>query len=108
VLGEVIVGAVNGMASVDRIAAGEIVVGLLGVLVAVGLWWIYFDLVSHHQPTPNRTQLWLYLHLPLFVAMAAVGAGVLNTVEHSRVPLPGRCDGCLSGPWLRPSNRSRR
>ena len=88
VLGEVIVGAVNGMADLDPITADGVVIGLLGLLVAIGLWWIYFDLVSTHGPTPNRTQLWLYLHLPLVIAMAAVGAGVLNTVEHSRVPLP--------------------
>jgi len=61
---------------------------LLGVLVAIGLWWVYFELVSGHEPTPARTQLWLYLHLPLVIALAAVGAGLLNTVEHSMVPLP--------------------
>jgi low temperature requirement protein LtrA len=87
VLGEVIVGAVNGMASLRPIREDGIAIGLLGVLVAIGLWWIYFDLVSHHEPTPNRTQLWLYLHLPLVVAMAAVGAGVLNAVAHSTMPL---------------------
>ena len=88
VLGEVIVGAVNGMADLDPMTVDGVVIGLLGLLVAIGLWWMYFDLVSTHGPTPNRTQLWLYLHLPLVIAMAAVGAGVLNTVEHSRVPLP--------------------
>jgi len=88
VLGEVIVGSVNGMADLHPITANGVVIGLLGLLVAIGLWWIYFDLVSHRAPTSTRTQLWLYLHLPLVIAMAAVGAGVLNTVEHSKVPLP--------------------
>ena len=88
VLGEVIVGAVNGMAELKPITSQGIVIGLLGVLVAIGLWWVYFDLVSGHEPTPARTQLWLYLHLPLVIALAAVGAGLLNTVEHSMVPLP--------------------
>jgi low temperature requirement protein LtrA len=88
VLGEVIVGAVNGMANLNPIMVIGIEIGLLGVLVAIGLWWIYFDLVSNHAPTPRRTQLWLYLHLPLVMAMAAVGAGVLNTVEHSTESLP--------------------
>jgi low temperature requirement protein LtrA len=88
VLGEVIVGAVNGMARLDPITADGVVIGLLGGLVAIGLWWIYFDLVSHHEPTPKRTQLWLYLHLPLVVSTAAVGAGVLNIVEHSGLPIP--------------------
>jgi low temperature requirement protein LtrA len=88
VLGEVIVGAVNGMAKLEPITADGIAIGLLGVLVGIGLWWMYFDLVSNHEPTPSRTQLWLYLHLPLVIAMAAVGAGLLNTVEHSMAPLP--------------------
>ena len=88
VLGEVIVGAVDGMANLNPITAIGIEIGLLGVLVAIGLWWIYFDLMSNHAPRPHRTQLWLYLHLPLVTALAAVGAGVLNAVERSTEPLP--------------------
>jgi low temperature requirement protein LtrA len=88
VLGEVIVGAVNGMADLYPIHADGIVIGLLGVLVAIGLWWIYFDLVSNRPPVPRFTQLWLNLHFPLVVAIAAGGAAVLNTVEHVDVPLP--------------------
>jgi low temperature requirement protein LtrA len=88
VLGEVIVGAVNGMADLDPLHPDGIVIGLLGVLVAIGLWWIYFDLVSHRRPLARFTQLWLNLHFPLVVAIAAGGAAVLNTVEHVRVPLP--------------------
>ena len=76
------------MADLHPIAAGGIVIGLLGMLVAIGLWWIYFDLVAHLAPTSTRTELWLYLHLPLVSAMAAVGASLLNTVEHAIVPLP--------------------
>jgi low temperature requirement protein LtrA len=88
VLGEVIVGAVNGMAETAPLDAGEIVIGLLGLVVAIGLWWIYFDLVSHRAPVSNRTQVWLWLHLPLVIAIAAGGAGVLNTVEHAADELP--------------------
>ena len=88
VLGEVIVGAVHGMAEVAELREGGIVIGLLGVLVAIGLWWIYFDLVSHRAPVSRLTQLWLYLHLPLVIAIAAGGAGVLNTIEHAADELP--------------------
>jgi len=97
VLGEVIVGAVNGMADIEPLHADGIVIGLLGVVVAIGLWWLYFDLVSHRAPNSRRTQLWLYLHLPLVMSMAAGGAGVLNTVEHATEPLPGSVRWLLVG-----------
>ena len=97
VLGEVIVGAVAGMADLDPLDATGIVIGLLGVLVAIGLWWIYFDLVSHREPLPKRTQLWLYLHLPLVVAIAAGGAGVLNTIGHEANALPDEVRWLLAG-----------
>ena len=88
VLGEVIVGAVNGMADVHPLEVDGIIIGLLGVVVAIGLWWIYFDLISYRAPVPRRTQLWLNLHFPLVAAIGAGGAAVLNTVEHVAEPLP--------------------
>jgi low temperature requirement protein LtrA len=97
VLGEVIVGAVAGMADLEPLDATGIVIGLLGVLVAIGLWWIYFDLVSHRTPQPRRTQLWLNLHLPLVVAIAAGGAGVLNTIGHEANVVPDEVRWLLAG-----------
>jgi low temperature requirement protein LtrA len=88
VLGEVIVGAVSGMADLHPLDTHGIVVGLLGVVVAIGLWWTFFDLISHRPPVPRRTQLWLNLHFPLVVAIAAGGAGVLTTIEHASGALP--------------------
>jgi low temperature requirement protein LtrA len=88
VLGEVVVGAVSGMAEITPLDVDETVIGLLGVLVAVGLWWLYFDLVSHRAPISPLTQLWLYLHLPLVMGIAAGGAAVLDTVEHATESLP--------------------
>ena len=87
VLGEVIVGAIVGMADLDPLQVDGVVIGLLGVVVAIGLWWIYFDLISSQVPVSRFTQIWLHLHFPLVVAIAAGGAGVVNTVEHSDEPL---------------------
>ena len=97
VLGEVIVGAVAGMADLDPLDATGTVIGLLGVLVAIGLWWIYFDLVSHRSPQPRRTQLWLNLHFPLVVAIAAGGAGVVNTIGHEANAVPDEVRWLLAG-----------
>lgn len=97
VLGEVVVGAVTGMAQIRHLGWGGIVLGLLGVLVAIGLWWLYFDLVSHRVPISRRTQIWLYLHLPMVMAIAAGGAGVLNTIEHALEGLPDEVRWLLVG-----------
>jgi len=88
VLGEVVVGSVNGMAALTPMDLDETVIGLSGMIVAIGLWWLYFDLVSHRQPVSRFTQAWLFLHFPLVVAIAAGGAGVDNTIEHAAAPLP--------------------
>jgi len=88
VLGEVVVGSVNGMAELTPLDLDGGVIGLSGVLIAIGLWWLYFDLVSHRAPLSRFTQVWLYLHLPLVIAIAAGGAGVLTTIENSASPLP--------------------
>lgn len=97
VLGEVVVGSVNGMANLTPLDLDETVIGLLGLLVAVGLWWLYFDLASHRAPLSRLTQLWLYLHLPVVMGIAAGGAAVLDTVEHAADELPGEVRWLLVG-----------
>lgn len=97
VLGEVVVGSVNGMADLTPLDLDEMVIGLMGLLIAVGLWWLYFDLVSHRAPVSRFTQLWLYLHLPLVMAIAAGGAAVLDTIRHSAEPLPDQVRWLLVG-----------
>ena len=97
VLGEVIVGSVTGMAGVEVLDLDAAAAGMLGVLVAIGLWWIYFDLVSLREPISRYSQLWLNLHFPLVVAITAGGAGVLNTVERPSGDLPDEVRWLLVG-----------
>lgn len=91
VLGEVIVDVVRGVAEhahLSWLAGGS---AFLGMLIAIGLWWVYFDFVSGRQPVPrtsNRLE-WIYLHLPVTMGITAVGASILNVVEHAGEPLPG-------------------
>jgi low temperature requirement protein LtrA len=97
VLGEVIVGSVTGMAGVELLDLDAAAAGMLGVLVAIGLWWIYFDLVSLREPISRYSQVWLNLHFPLVVAITAGGAGVLNTVERPSGDLPDEVRWLLVG-----------
>ena len=37
--------------------------------------------------TPVKTLSWMYLHIPLTIAIVATGAAVLNVIEHTGEPL---------------------
>ena len=90
------------MAEVEVLDLDAAAAGMLGVLVAIGLWWIYFDLVSLREPISRYSQLWLNLHFPLVVAITAGGAGVLNTVERPSGDLPDDVRWLPSEPCLSP------
>lgn len=99
VLGEIVVGVVQGLASHHHLTWLAGATGLGGMLVAIGMWWVYFDFVSHRQPLKHRFAGlgWVYLHLPLTISITAVGAAVLNMVEHSGEALPGEVRWLFSG-----------
>jgi len=84
-LGEVVVGVISGLSEHQQLTLEIGAIALLGMLIAVGLWWIYFDFVSHRIPFPKTSSVtaWTYLHLPLVASIAAVGAAVLNIIENS-------------------------
>jgi len=89
VLGEVVVGTVNGVAEHDQLNWAIGMTAALGMIIAIGLWWVYFDFVSHRRPRPTMSTVgqWFYLHLPMTAGIAAVGAAVFNVIEHSGEPL---------------------
>ena len=91
VLGEVIVGVVSGLAEHPHLSWRAGGSAFLGMLIAIGLWWVYFDFVSGRPPIRSTSMrlLWIYLHLPIAMGIAAVGASILNAVEHTGEPLPG-------------------
>lgn len=84
VLGETIVGVVQGMAEEEPLSPATGLTGGLGMALAFGLWWVYFDFVARRQPKPGVwwRLIWGYLHLPLVMGIAAAGAGVLNVLAH--------------------------
>ena len=99
VLGEVIVGVAQGVAGHHHLDWLVGATAVLGMSIAIGLWWVYFDFVSHHLPRRGnfRVPIWMYLHLPMTMGIAVVGAAVLNVVEHSGEPLPNEVRWLLVG-----------
>ena len=90
VLGEVVVAVVRGVAGHHHLSPAVGMTVGLGMLIAIGLWWVYFDSVSHHLPRPGTITVsgWMYLHLPMTMGIAAVGAAIVNVVEQAGEPLP--------------------
>lgn len=83
VLGESIMGVVNGLAKREKFTLLDALVGILAIAIAFGMWWIYFDFVSRRPPKrgPVWAVAWGYLHLPLIISITATGAGILNVVS---------------------------
>jgi len=90
VLGEVIIGIVSGVNEHHDLTWQVGIITILSMVIAIGVWWIYFDLISHHRPLRNMgvVFIWLYLHLFLTIGITAIGASVLNVVKHAGESLP--------------------
>jgi low temperature requirement protein LtrA len=84
VLGETITGVVGGLAA-QPISGLTLSVGLVAVIVGFGAWWTYFDFAGNRQPRPERTATlqWMFGHLPLTGAIAAMGAAMVSLVGHA-------------------------
>jgi low temperature requirement protein LtrA len=73
-----------------------LIVAILGTSIAIGLWWIYFDFISHRLPKKGmfNYSFWMYMHLPMTMGIAATGASILNVIEHMEESLP------IEGRWI--------
>jgi low temperature requirement protein LtrA len=87
VLGESVLAA---SLAIQTVIAGEgltpelmtVIVGSL--LIVYSMWWIYFDRPEEHLLENLPTAIaWSYLHLPIFAAVAAVGAGLVVAIEEA-------------------------
>ncbi|MCI4669466.1 MAG: low temperature requirement protein A [Bacteroidia bacterium] len=87
VLGEVVVAIVSASGGQEL----EIELGfkiLCSILLAIGIWWLYFDMVSDRHPRAGMWSFssWLYSHLPITLSIIFIGAAVkhilLNDVQH--------------------------
>ena len=84
VLGEVVVGVVDGIADAGRTPIA-VVTGILGLGIGFAYWWSYFDLVGGRRVSSRRGSLsrWLVGHLPVTMTIAATGAVMVSMTEHA-------------------------
>jgi low temperature requirement protein LtrA len=80
-LGEVIAATTSAVAALIKAqgwSVAAVVIAASGLVLAAALWWAYFLIPSRIilERWPGRTFAWRYAHLPIFGALAAVGAGL--------------------------------
>lgn len=87
VLGETVVGVVNGINEAERDAL-TITTGVLGLVVGFGIFWNYFDVVGIREPRrdPRSLATWFFGHLPLTGAVATSGAAMVGLLVHAHEP----------------------
>ena len=88
VLGETITGVVAGIAAhsgggVVQMAA--LAAGALAFVLALCLWWVYFLFVDAAPFADNLSsgQPYMYVHLPIYIAITLIGAGMARAVEEA-------------------------
>ena len=88
VLGEAIIAVVNGVAEMEWHPMSALT-AVFGFSIAFSLWWLYFENVSGSAlKTAGASgriqifQVWLYVHLPLVISLAATGVGVEHVVAN--------------------------
>jgi low temperature requirement protein LtrA len=80
-LGEVVAAttaAVAAMTSTEGWSVAAVAIVTSGLVLVATLWWAYFLIPSRTilERWPDRIFAWRYVHLPIFGAIAAVGAGL--------------------------------
>jgi low temperature requirement protein LtrA len=86
VLGESIAAIVAGLGH-EGWVAGPVTTAVLSVVVAAGLWWVYFDNLDGTvvrrragQKTAWKPTVWIYGHLPLAIGLMATAIGLEGAV----------------------------
>ncbi len=106
-LGESIVSIGVGVSSSGhRLSAALVATAALGLLIALGMWWTYFDSVadaardrlrSHGDPVLAAADSYSYLHLLIVAGVIIFASGIRMVVHRSLVPPmpePGRLAFC--------------
>ncbi|WIE74084.1 low temperature requirement protein A [Curtobacterium sp. MCJR17_020] len=83
-LGESILAATN--AILEALHEGHHIPDLIGIaacglIIAAGMWWIYFAHEHQHQPGLGGSLLFGYFHYVIFAAAGAFSAGIEVTID---------------------------
>jgi low temperature requirement protein LtrA len=95
-LGESIVAIGTGLSG--ELDAGTVGAALLGLVLAFGIWWAYFDVVvivaeRHFREAEGMRRLrmardsYSYLHLPMIAGIVLLSLGLKKTLAHVDEPL---------------------
>ena len=96
-LGESIVAI--GVGAEGGVDAGVVAAAVLGIVVAAGMWWLYFDVVALvaerrlHNATAGRERneiardSFSFLHFPMIAGIVLLALGLKKTLEHVEDPL---------------------
>jgi low temperature requirement protein LtrA len=76
---------VQGALEADRTGGPFVVIAGCGLVLLFALWWLYFltEAGEDLSDRPHRSFLWGYGHYGIFVALAALGAGLEVAVEQT-------------------------
>jgi low temperature requirement protein LtrA len=87
VLGELVLAAslaIQGVLGASGVTFELLAVVIGSLLIVYSMWWIYFDRPEEHYLDSVPTAIaWSYLHLPIFAAVGAVGAGLVVAIEET-------------------------
>jgi low temperature requirement protein LtrA len=78
VLGESIVGVINGLSDYHHLTVPTAVNGILGLFIGFSLWWVYFDFIARRPPRQQITVVlfWVYMHMFFLTAVTMTGVAI--------------------------------
>ncbi|USN54049.1 MAG: low temperature requirement protein A [Candidatus Nomurabacteria bacterium] len=84
VLGETIIATAEKIADLPVMTTHSLLIGGLGMLLAFGLWWLYFNTIPVRRVRQNEwvKAAWGYGHLPLHIGTGAIGAAMLAIIAN--------------------------
>jgi low temperature requirement protein LtrA len=86
-LGEFVASVMRGMEAQESWPPLAFVSAVGGFCVAFACWWFYFERCKAAEPgainadrSHGKLQVWLYIHLPMYLSLVVIGVGVEHNV----------------------------